>query len=416
MINRLSTSLAQQLGINTILLQQAEVNETQLQISLGKRIVKPSDDPSGSVQLLDLKQSLSRLDQFQDNLNYAKNRLSLSEGILQSTTSNLQRVRELAVQGFSDTNAGADKESISLEIFQRLDELLSLANTKDANGDYLYAGFKAGAEPFSGSAKTGVFSYDGDQGVRYLNVGDNRTISDGNAGSEVFFNLKDKDGNAESVFDTLYGLATDLANNKPAAEEAVFTLANNPADNTTLIINGVTYEFDSNSSGATVSGATVVTVGANPAATIAALKSVVDATTVPSGQSAVTTSASTNQLTITANTAGEEQLNALTGTVLSGNGSATTVSIPLYDHLDQLDTAIGRLLEVRAQVGARLNVLDSQDATNQDFKLSIEKTQSNIEDLDMAEAISRFNLQLASLQAAQQAFVRVQGLSLFNQL
>jgi len=88
----------------------------------------------------------------------------------------------------------------------------------------------------------------------------------------------------------------------------------------------------------------------------------------------------------------------------------------LYDHLDQLDTAIGRLLEVRAQVGARLNVLDSQDATNQDFKLSIESTKANIEDLDIAEAISRFNLQVVSLQAAQQAFVKVQGLSLFNLL
>ena len=94
----------------------------------------------------------------------------------------------------------------------------------------------------------------------------------------------------------------------------------------------------------------------------------------------------------------------------------TPASIPLYDRLDQIDTAIGRVLDVRAKIGARLNVIDSQNEINQDFLLSIKQTKSQVEDLDMAEAISRFNLQVVSLQAAQQAFVRVQNLSLFNQL
>jgi len=417
MVDRLSTSLAQQQGINTILLQQTALNQTQLQISSGKRILSPSDDPAGAVQLLDLSESLSRLEQFQGNLDYARNRLSLSEGTLNGVTNNLQRVRELAVQGFNGTNTATDKQSLALEIFQRLDELVASANTKDANGDYLYAGFKAQTEPFSGSAATGSFSYNGDQGVRYLNIGENRTITDGNAGAEVFFDLQDKDGNAESMFATLYGLATDLSNDRPAAEEATFTLANNtPGEDSTLIINGVTYEFDGNGSGATVGGATVVTIGGSTAATITALKAAVDGATVPTGKSAVTTSASGNQLTITANTEGEGQLDALTGTSIAGNNTATTVSTPLFDHLDQLDTALGRILDVRAQLGARLNALDSQDEINQDFELSIQTTKSQIEDIDMAEAISRFNLQIVSLQAAQQAFVKVQNLSLFNLL
>ncbi len=420
MMDRISTSLAQQLGINSILLQQAQVNQTQQQISLGKRILTPSDDPSGSVRLLDLNQSLSRIDQFQDNLDYARNRLSLSDTALNSVTNNLQRVRELAVQGFNGTNSAVDKQSIALEMFQRLDEIVALANSKDGSGDYLYAGFKAQTEPFSGSAQTGSFSFNGDQGERYLKVGENRTVTDGNSGAEVFFDLKDKNGNAESIFATLYGLATDLDNAVPAAEEAVFTLASDPADGETLIINGVTYEFDDGTV-AGVSGGNVsvtVTVG-DTAATVAALKAAIDLATVPAGKSSVSTSISTvptDQLTITADMEGDGQLDAMTGTALTGSNVATPVSIPLYDHLDQLDTALGRILDVRAQIGARLNVLDSQDNVNQDFKLSIQSTKSQIEDIDMAEAISRFNLQIVSLQAAQQAFVKVQGLSLFNHL
>jgi len=303
-MDRISTSLAQQLGINTILLQQASLNETQQQISLGKRILKPSDDPAGSVRLLDLDQSISRIDQFQENVDYAKNRLSLSEGTLQSVTNSLQRVRELAVQGFNATNSASDKAAIAAEVYQRLDEIVALANSKDASGDYLYAGFKTQTQPFTGSAQTGVFEYQGDQGQRFLNIGENRTITDGNSGAEIFANISDGAGGVESAFASIYNLAKDL----------------------------------------------------------------------------------------------------------EANGTSATT------HLAQLDRILGNVLDVRSQLGARLNVLDSQDETNQSLKLNIQTTKSEIEDLDIAEAISRFNVQIASLEAAQQAFLRVQNLSLFNQM
>ena len=420
MVDRISTSLAQQVGINNILFQQAQVNKTQQQISLGKRILTPSDDPAAAAQLLDLSQSLSRIDQFQSNLQYAENRLSLSEVTLQAVTESIHRVRELAVQGFNATNTETDKAAIAEEMFQRLDEIIALANTKDASGDYIYAGFKAQTEPFSGSSKTGVFEFNGDQGERYLKIGENRSITDGNSGAEVFFDLTNKDGEPESIFATIYGLATDLKNNRPAAEEVSFTLTADPSDGETLTVNGITYEFDDGLGGG-VAGTNVsvaITTG-NLSTTIGALKTAIDGQTVPAGKSDLTTAVTTSApftLTVTADTAGEGQLDALAGTALTVSNTATTVSIPLYDHLHQLDTGLERILNVRSQLGARLNVLDSQNETNQDFKLSITATKSDIEDLDMAEAISRFNLQIVSLQAAQQAFVRVQNLSLFNLL
>ena len=113
MADRISTSLAQQLGINAILLQQTQVHQTQQQISSGKRILTAADDPSGAVQILDFNQSISRLTQFQTNINYAENRLSLSDGTLQSVTNSLQRVRELAVQGFNDTNTAEDRQFLA---------------------------------------------------------------------------------------------------------------------------------------------------------------------------------------------------------------------------------------------------------------------------------------------------------------
>jgi len=410
-MDRISTNLAQKLGISAILLQQANVNQTQQQISLGKKILTPSDNPADSVRLLDLNESLSRLDQFQDNLDFAKNRLSLSEGTLQAVTSSLQRTRELAVQGFNATNSASDKAAIAEEIFQRLDEIVALANTKDASGDYIYSGFKSQTQAFTGNSDTGVFAFQGDQGQRLLRIGENREISDSNSGAEVFFDLQDKDGNAEDIFSTLYNLATDLANNRPALEQMDITTVGLPANTETVTINGVTYEFDSG--GGVGAGNVAVAIGGSTDATTLNLRNAINSQQA-AGNTDATASVVGSVLTLTADVEGEGTLSFSDGT--SGDLSPTLPSIPLYDHLEQIDTALGRVLDVRAQLGARLNVIDSQEQTNQDFELSIKSTKSQIEDLDMAEAISNFNLQIVALQAAQQAFVRVQNLSLFNQL
>ncbi|PCI66152.1 MAG: flagellar hook-associated protein 3 [Piscirickettsiaceae bacterium] len=412
MVDRISTSLSQQLGINAIILQQARLSEIQQQISLGKKILKPSDDPAGAVQVLDLNQSLSRLDQFQSNLNYAENRLTLSDGILQSVTNSMQRVRELAVQGFNATNTASDRASIAQEMFQRLDEVLALANTKDANGDYLYAGFKTQTQAFTGNSASGNFLYQGDQGQRLIQIGEGRTVSDGNSGAEIFFNIKDKNGNQEDIFTTLYDLATDLSSNRPAQEEAVITTATQPIDGETVTINGITYEFES--AGGVALGNVAVVIGGTTGTTSGNLAAAIN-TEQGLGNTDVTATVVGSELTLLADNEGTGTINFSDGT--AGDLAVTRgPSVPLYDHLDQIDTAIGRILDVRSQIGARLNVIDSQNEINQDFTLAIQETKSQVEDLDVAAAISEFNLQLVALEAAQQAFIRVQGLSLFDKL
>ena len=82
--------------------------------------------------------------------------------------------------------------------------------------------------------------------------------------------------------------------------------------------------------------------------------------------------------------------------------------------LADLDQAMERFINTRASVGARLRALDDQENLNADYILDNQATASDIGDLDYAAAISKFNLQQISLQAAQQAYTKVQGLSLFN--
>jgi len=79
-----------------------------------------------------------------------------------------------------------------------------------------------------------------------------------------------------------------------------------------------------------------------------------------------------------------------------------------------LDQSLGNLLDIRASIGARLNTLDKQVEINETFSLQLNTTLSEIQDLDYSEAVTRLNLQLVGLQAAQNAYTKVQGLSLFN--
>lgn len=82
--------------------------------------------------------------------------------------------------------------------------------------------------------------------------------------------------------------------------------------------------------------------------------------------------------------------------------------------LIDLDRSLDNVVDIRTRVGSRLNAIDSQKDFNDSFKLQLQETLSNLQDLDYAEAVSRLNLQITGLQAAQQSFVKIQGLSLFN--
>jgi len=105
--------------------------------------------------------------------------------------------------------------------------------------------------------------------------------------------------------------------------------------------------------------------------------------------------------------------------VLEGIGTGTAEgSTQLNNAINRFFTDIDRAMEnfrsMRAEIGARMNALDSQQSLNEDAILRTRETISELEDLDMSEAITRFRQQEVALQAAQQSYTRIQGLSLFN--
>ncbi|MEE4280188.1 MAG: flagellar hook-associated protein FlgL, partial [Halieaceae bacterium] len=133
MVARLSTLQTFQLGIATVLDKQAELQRTQLEVASGKRILTPADDPSTAIKVLDIEEDLALVDQYGRNASLARGQLAAEENALDSIGVAIQRVRELAIQGNNATLSPEDRAGIAVELDQRLDELVALANTRDGN-------------------------------------------------------------------------------------------------------------------------------------------------------------------------------------------------------------------------------------------------------------------------------------------
>jgi len=186
---RVSTKTMSDMSVSAMLEQQARLSKTQLQLSTGKRILTPSDDPTGSVRVVDLKSAIGRVDQYQVNAGRASSRLEQEESVLFGVTNLLQRSHELAVQGNnSAVMTASDKIAIAAEVRQLVDELEGLANSRDANGDYIFAGYKSGTRPFTRTT-IDTYTYNGDQGQRQLQISADRTIADGDNGFDLFVDV-----------------------------------------------------------------------------------------------------------------------------------------------------------------------------------------------------------------------------------
>ena len=389
-------------GVESMQAQQAKLQQTELQLGRGLKIMKPSDDPSGAVKVLNLNNSIGAIDQFSRNASLAEASLGFEESVVANVNNNLQRIRELAVQGNNATNSPSDRVSIAEEIYQRLDEMLALANTRNASGEYIFGGFKVDAPPFVSNG--GTVSYQGDQGQRFLQVAQGSQVAVGNSGDSIFQRIRSGDGNVQVV--------SSPANTGTAVVGA-FGLNGSFVSDTYTVTFTQAVSTDPITYTVTDGGAATVATGTyNEGDSIAFAGAQFALTGLPAQGDEITVSPSQNRDVFTT---AKAIADALVRPAPLPQDVARFHN-EMGQGLANLDQAISGLSSVRAGIGARLNNLETIENINQDFKLQLQTVLSETQDLDFAEAISRFNLQLTSLQAAQQAFVKTSGLSLFNYL
>lgn len=381
---------------------QNDIRKYQLQVSSGKRVLRPADDPVAATQSLDLSARLGALKQYDRNAELANARLSEQESAIDATQNALQRVRELVIQAKNRSLTTSDRRAIAAEVGERLTEALQLSNKKNSSGEYIFAGTAVATMPFGFNAGGNVV-YSGNDTVRELEIAEGRTLAEGFAGSTVFMGVR----NGNGTFVTNLGAANsgtgrvindsvvDLTAFAPHSFRMVFTAAN-------------TYDVVDDTASTTVLSAQTYTDGA----AIAFNGISVAVTGAPNVGDEFSIGPSQNQSVFaTIANARRDMSVDLTSAELSAE-----FAFNLDRALGDIDLALDSFGSIRAQIGARQHVLDAQIATNADVSVQFETVKSKIEDVDLAEAVSQLARQTQTLEAAQQAFVRVQGLSLFNYL
>lgn len=396
---RISSTQINTQGINAILDQQSQLSKTNLQLATGRRILTAADDPAASAQALGLTQAVTSTQQYQTNIDAAQGRLSLEEGALGSVGSLLQDVRVLALQANNATLSNTDRAAIANEVRQRLEELLALANSRDASGEYLFAGYQGQTQPFAQSS-SGGFTYSGDQGQRYLQIGPTRQIAVSDSGTDVFQAIRNGNGIFKTQ-DNAANTGSGVIDTGTVVNPAIYQ-----AHNFTIsFTSATTFDVVNTTASTTVLSAQPYTSGA--AISFNGIQTAV--TGAPAAGDSFTITPSANQDIFTT----LQNLASALATPVSG-GSTAKLNNAVNRSLVDIDQAFGNLLDVRARVGARLNAVESQKNINDDFALLTQTSLSKLQDLDYNEAASRLSLQRTALEAAQLAFVRVQGLSLFN--
>ena len=182
---RVSTNTLYDQGIRSMLQQQSSLLKLQQQLSSGKRIMTPSDDPIGAARAHELSQSLSLNMQYADNRNRAMDSLQQVESTLGNVTNVIQNIRTMAVAAGNPAFSDSERHMMAVELRGHFEELLGLANTKDEQGNYLFSGFQGNTQPFV-EQSVGVVTYEGDQGQRLIQVSGSRQLSVSETGEAVF--------------------------------------------------------------------------------------------------------------------------------------------------------------------------------------------------------------------------------------
>ncbi|MCT7357501.1 flagellar hook-associated protein FlgL [Thalassolituus pacificus] len=411
---RIATLQSFNTGLNGILDNQSSVNKTQQQVSSGRRVLTPADDPIAATKILQLQQDQALRDQYDRNMTAADNRLKLEDATLGSITDNLTRLKELTVKAGGGTLTITDRQAIAAEVYQIQEGLVDLFNTRDANGEYVFAGFKGGNAPFVKN-DSGRYDYKGDEGQRFLTIGASTNVATGDNGKNLFVDVEA----AKNTFTTeLNPLNKGTMRVSPGfvvdeekysefyPDDLIITF--NPESAVTP--SGPNYTVRRASDNRVVEGMNNMAYSPGSDVVVAGISITLNSDPEP-GDEVLMKSSPKQSITDTIFrlTAG---LNTLDDNVVDSE----TLDILIEDTLTNLAFAQASISEIRSQVGARLNVVENTRNLSADVGLVNKEVLSKLSDVDFAEAVSRLSLQSFLLEAAQQSYTTISRLSLFNQL
>lgn len=411
---RMGTAQLYATGLKGMTDMQRQVNRTQEQIASNQRMLTPADDPLAATRVLQLDQELRQTDQYDRTLSALENRLEREEGALDGVSDLMQRAQELISEAGNGAMNAEQRGYLAVELQGIVDNMAQFMNTKDAGGEYIFAGYQGSTEPFV-KGDDGRYSYQGDEGQRQVRIGPATMVAANDSGKALFMDIP-------AAAPTLRGRAHPDNQGVPPAvigaervddpeafaafhPESVIIEFNDAGN---VSPPGTNYTVRQSSDGRILAEDVPYTSGERIEFGGASVR--LKGEPAPGDSFVVDT---TDQQGLLGNL--EEFVSALQQ---YGDSEADRAMLQASREgaMGNLENAQTRLLETRASVGSRLNTVESARTSNEEFRLVTQEARSELADLDYAEAVSRLTQESFVLEAAQASFSRVNRLSLFNYL
>ncbi len=400
---RVSTYTMFQNGEQAISTAESQLMQTELQLSTGKRINSPSDNPIGAANVASLDTTVSQLTQFQSNQTEAQLQLNQADSTMSSMVGLVQDAQQRLIQAGDASYSDSQRAALAQGLQGDLNQMVGLANTSDGQGGYLFSGSQESAPPFSQTGNT--VTYSGDATLQSIQVSQNRLLQVKFSGDDIFQKMRPGNGSfvtAAAAGNTGSGVIDAGSVTNPSALTG---------DNYTISFavsgSGTTYQVQDTTknqnvtSGSYTSPTTIAFDGLK--VTLSGTPANNDSFTVaPAGYQSI--------FTTMANAIAALQQPADTP------AAAAQLQTSLGSALASMGQALDHVTLKQAQVGNQLQQLNSYSTLNSHRALQANSALSSIQDLDYAKAASQMAQQQTIYQAALQSYSAISKLSLFNYL
>lgn len=400
MSTRISTGMMYSQSVSTMLAKQTKLAHLQEQISTGQKLVTAKDDPVGAGTAVGLDRALASLEQFETNANTVQNRLNMQENALAQAGDLLQRANDLAVQANNGVLSDEDRQAIAAELSTIRESLLSLANSTDGTGRYLFGGTTDASAPFS--TVNGEVVYSGDQTQKKVEIAADTFVSDALPGSEIFMRIRTGDGSVDAQAASGNSGTGVLAGFGRSASAGSWDGSSYSVQFTTAD----SYEV------LDASGSVVASGSYTDGDSIAFAGLTMTISGAPAAGDSFTIGAAGTQDVFSSIDALVDALNMDT---LSDSDQAAQRNA-LQASMRNITQATNTMIDARASGGAQLAAIDTATELRAANEVTLKTSLSAIRDLDYAEAIGQYELEQTALQAAQTIFTQMQGMSLFDKL
>jgi len=426
-VYRVATAYSYDNTIRRLQQRQAELSEQQDKLSSGKRVRTISDDPAAAALAEREQARMQRLVADQRALDASRRNLELVEGTLATITDLYHRAKELIVQGGNGSLTPADRRTIAQELSGLRDRILALANSQDTLGRPLFMGqgvLNDLPRPFRENLVTPVMTTYGPDGrtvqpefLRGQSAASETSLPGIVDGYPIFAGRLAQSASAIVAADTANSgtaraIDVRVTNASSLDTTHVFTLddTTNNEGHYTLTYNAGTWQVQrtnnkTGSAGTPVTPVTVATVDGVTQIDFAGLRVRIEGTPANGDVFRITPSVPKNVWETF-----DRAIGALNGE--TGYDLAQELAVVNQDLALRMD----RLMTARGQLGDWLNRADEMKAAmkaREDYHIV---QLSELTDLDMVEAISRFQTQQLGYQAGLSSYAQVQRLSLFQYL